>query len=56
MHIRGELSNPYSLKARLYYPDGPSNDPLIFSFDVESPASAPDLEPFDLTQGKPESD
>lgn len=56
MHIRGELSNPYSLNARLYYPDGPSNDPLIFSFDVEPPASAPDLEPFDLTQGKPESD
>ena len=56
MHIRGELSNPYSLNARLYYPDGPSNDPLIFSFDVEPPASASDLEPFDLTQGKPESD
>jgi hypothetical protein len=37
MHIRGELNNPYALSARLYYPegDGPANEPLIFSFDVE---------------------
>ena len=47
MHIRGELSNPYALSARLYYPDGPSNDPLIFSFDVEpsSPSTAAQDEP-----------
>jgi hypothetical protein len=37
MHIRGELNNPYNLSARLYYPDGPDNEPFIFSFDVEPP-------------------
>lgn len=35
MHIRGELQNPYTLQARLYYPDGPSNQPISFSFDVK---------------------
>ena len=35
MHIRGELKNPYTLHARLYYPDGPSQEPIQFSFDVE---------------------
>ena len=35
MHIRGELKNPYTLNARLYYPDGPSQEPIKFSFDVE---------------------
>jgi hypothetical protein len=36
MHIRGELRNPYTLNARLYYPeDGPSDEPRQFSFDVE---------------------
>ena len=44
MHIRGELKNPYTLNARLYYPDGPSTEPLQYSFDVEPPASAPDPE------------
>ena len=37
MHIRGELKNPYTLTARLYYPDGPSDEPHVFSFDVEPP-------------------
>jgi hypothetical protein len=43
MHIRGELNNPYALSARLYYPegDGPANEPLIFSFDVEPPHDIP---------------
>ncbi len=41
MHIRGELENPYTLNARLYYPDGPSNDPLTFSFDVVPPSDDP---------------
>ena len=39
MHIRGELNNPYTLHARLYYPEGPSNDPLVYSFDVEPPSA-----------------
>ena len=41
MHIRGELNNPYALSARLYYPDGPANEPLIYSFDVEPPHDIP---------------
>ena len=41
MHIRGELKNPYTLDARLYYPDGPSAEPLTFSFDVKPPESDP---------------
>jgi len=45
MHIRGELKNPYKLNARLYYPDGPSQEPIDYSFDVEPPASQPDAEP-----------
>jgi len=42
MHIRGELSNPYTLNARLYYPDGPSTEPSIYSFDVEPDPAAPE--------------
>ena len=45
MHIRGELSNPYTLRARLYYPDGPSAEPLTFSFNVEPPAAAAQDDP-----------
>jgi hypothetical protein len=35
MHIRGELRNPYTLDARLYYPDdGPADEPRSFTFEV----------------------
>lgn len=35
MHIRGEIRNPYTLNARLYYPDdGLSDEPRQFLFDV----------------------
>lgn len=37
MHIRGELKNPYTLEAQLFYPDGPRAEPNSFSFDVEPP-------------------
>jgi len=37
MHIRGELRNPYTLQAKLFYPDGPIAEPQKFSFDVEPP-------------------
>jgi len=40
MHIRGELNNPYTLDAKLYYPDGPSAEPQTFSFDVKPPLSS----------------
>jgi len=45
MHIRGELNNPYTLLARLYYPEGPSHEPVIYSFDVEPPQSQPEIDP-----------
>lgn len=39
MHIRGELRNPYTLHARLYYPDdGPSDVPRQFTFEVHPQA------------------
>ena len=37
MHIRGELNNPYTLEARLFYPDGPAAEPQAFTFDVKPP-------------------
>jgi len=46
MHIRGELRNPYTLEAKLFYPDGPTAEPQTFSFDVEPPPPS----------GKPEPD
>lgn len=47
MHIRGDLRNPYTLNARLYYPeDGPSDEPRQFSFDVEpAPVDSPAPDP-----------
>ena len=45
MHVRGEILNPYRLNARLYYPDGPSNEPQVYSFDVNPPQSSPESDP-----------
>lgn len=42
MHIRGELHNPYTLEAQLFYPDGPADEPKTFQFDVKPPAETPD--------------
>ena len=39
MHVRGELNNPYTLEARLFYPDGPTAEPQTFTFDVKPPDS-----------------
>jgi hypothetical protein len=42
MHIRDEeLKNPYTLEAKLYYPDGPTAALQTFSFDVKPPLSTP---------------
>ena len=41
MHIRGELQNPYTLNARLYYPDGPFDGPHQFTFNVEPAPQTP---------------
>ena len=40
MHIRGELNNPYTLQARLFYPDGPATDPKTCTFNVEPPQTS----------------
>ena len=37
MHIRGELNNPYTLEAKLFYPDGPADGPRSFTFEVKPP-------------------
>ena len=43
MHIRGDLNNPYTLNARLYYPEGgPSDQPRQFTFDVTPPQDSPE--------------
>jgi hypothetical protein len=43
MHIRGELNNPYTVEAKLFYPDGPSTEPQTFTFDVKPPQDMPDF-------------
>jgi len=45
MHVRGEIRNPYTLQARLYYPEnGPSQEPTLISFDIEPPHSSPEAD------------
>jgi len=39
MHLRGELRNPHTLEAKLFYPDGPTAEPRTASFDVNPPPS-----------------
>jgi hypothetical protein len=45
MHIRGELNNPYTLEARLFYPDGPSAESQTFTFDVKPPHPSSETDP-----------
>ena len=40
MHIRGELKNPYTLEAKLFYPDGPTAEPQTVQFRVEPPSQS----------------
>ena len=42
MHIRGELNNPYTLEAKLFYPDGPAAEPQTFTFDVKPHEDKPE--------------
>jgi len=44
MHIRGELNNPYTVEAKLFYPDGPITEPQKFSFDVKPPPAGPEAD------------
>jgi hypothetical protein len=34
MHLRGATANPFTLAARLFYPDGPEAEPVSKSFEV----------------------
>jgi len=52
MHIRGELKNPYTLEAKLFYIDGPTAEPQRFTFDVEPPKS---IDPGSNDQDKTDS-
>lgn len=45
MHIRGELNNPYTLEARLFYPDGPVAEPVSYVFDIKPPAPESESDP-----------
>jgi hypothetical protein len=45
MHIRGELKNPYTLEAKLFYPDGPSAEPVSHTFEVTPPAPESESDP-----------
>jgi hypothetical protein len=40
MHLRGECRNPYTLEARLFYPDGPAARPRTIAFEVVPPEDA----------------
>ncbi len=44
MHLRGGLKNPYTLEAKLYYPDGPFKEPQTLPFDVDPPPPAPEAD------------
>jgi len=44
MHLRGELKNPYTLEAKLFYLDRPSKEPQTFSFDVNPPQDSPEVD------------
>jgi hypothetical protein len=45
MHIRGELNNPYTLQANLFYPEGPQTEPETFQFKVEPPPATDEPDP-----------
>ena len=34
MHLRGATASPFRLEARLFYPDGPSSEPVVKAFEV----------------------
>jgi hypothetical protein len=40
MHVRGDLNNPYTLEARLFYPEGPAAELQSFSFEIKPPSTS----------------
>jgi hypothetical protein len=55
MHIRGELNNPYTLEAKLFYPEGPTTEPQTFTFDVEPPSRPEPSDDDSASQDKSDS-
>jgi hypothetical protein len=55
MHIRGELNNPYTLEAKLFYPDGPTSEPKTFTFAVEPPSQSKSSDQDSANQDKSDS-
>lgn len=45
LHLHGGINNPYTLNARLYYPDGPSHAPNTYSFDLLPPQPDAGIDP-----------
>lgn len=45
MHIRGELKNPYTLEAKLFYPDGPTIEAQTYTFEVLPPQPSDQSKP-----------
>jgi hypothetical protein len=39
LHLRGDFASPYRLEARLFYPDGPSDELRTLSVDVTPPSA-----------------
>ena len=38
MHLRGASANPFRIAARLFYPDGPHQEPVVREFQVAPPS------------------
>ena len=34
MHLRGAKASPFKIEAKLFYPDGPHDAPVLHTFDV----------------------
>jgi hypothetical protein len=34
MHLRGANASPFTIQAKLFYPDGPQAEPVAYSFEV----------------------
>ncbi len=34
MHLRGANANPFKIEAKLFYPDGPHDEPVTHTFEV----------------------
>jgi hypothetical protein len=45
LHIRGEVRNPFTLEAKLFYPDGPSAEPRTITIEVNPQPSDTDPDP-----------